>query len=117
MATKAQTLFDSYRNNNVTNTKLLVRDGPTDLFGYRVINTNAAIGYLQMFNSATTGAVTLGTTVPDAVIPVPATGASVVEAGQLPIDGFPLGLVIAATTTPGGSTALVSGVDVVLKVK
>ena len=52
--------------------------GPTDITLMELSNTTAAIAYLQIFWLAT-GAVTLGTTVPDVVIGLPANGGAVLK--------------------------------------
>ena len=83
----------------------------TLLVGYRVtvtevhaINTTASKGYVQLFDAATAGAVTLGTTVPFRVLTVPADDSADL---LLPTEGlvFDNGVVAAATTTATGSTA------------
>lgn len=91
-----------YQNNAVGNTKYLVAAGDITLTNYFIENPDAATkGYLQLFNKASTGAVTLGTTAPDMVIPLePKQKANL---AGIAIQ-FPLGLVIAATTTATGST-------------
>ena len=93
----------SYRDAAATNTKILVRAGQIDLSDLNVANGNASIIYVQLFDSATTAAVTLGTTVADKVLKV--------EASVQPFFFFPRsvrfgqGLVYALTTTASGSTA------------
>jgi hypothetical protein len=64
----AQTLF----TDTVTTTTVdTVSAASTIIYAIEIDNTaNAAISYLRMWNTA--GAVTNGTTVPDAVLPVPA---------------------------------------------
>lgn len=67
-------------------------------------NPNAAVSYIQIFDAASTDAVTVGTTTPTAVVPLPAsTPVNVVL--SMP---FRNGIVVAATTTPTGSTAPVT---------
>lgn len=85
----------------------LYRTGMADLHGWNIINTNAAVTYVQLFNAASVGAVTLGTTPPTFVIAV-AAGAGISDREFLNEENrlsFPLGLVAAATTTPTGNTA------------
>ena len=67
------------------------------------INTAGAASYLQLFDAATAGAVTVGTTVPDVVIKM-ASSDPVTE--PMPGDGveFHNGIVAAATTTATGNT-------------
>lgn len=62
-------------------------------------NPNAALTYVQVFD--TTGAVTLGTTVPTVVLPLP-----VSNSASLPLNAnFFKGIKLAATTTATGNTA------------
>lgn len=73
-------------------------------------NPNATVGYLQLFDVATAGAVTLGTTVPVLSYGIPPTSA----AGKtLSIVGtqFTTGIQAAATTTAKGLSALGAGMD------
>ena len=63
-------------------------------------NPNAAVSYLQFFD--TVGAVTLGTTMPKAVIAI----SSTLDGPRMPTPfNFVTGLKVAATTTATGSTA------------
>jgi len=50
-----------------------------NLGGYDIYNPNASVAYLQLFDVASATSVTLGTTVPDLVIGVPATSAARIE--------------------------------------
>ena len=52
--------------------------GPTDISIMELSNTTAAIAYLQIF-WVLAGSVTLGTTVPDVVIGLPANGGAVLK--------------------------------------
>jgi hypothetical protein len=68
-------------------------------------NPAAAVTYVQLFDSATAGAVTLGTTVPVLTFGVPTVGATTMSTGgDLGIKFFN-GIQIAATATPTGNTA------------
>ena len=89
---------------SVSSTVTLVQTGKLHLTAIRAINTTAAAAYLQIFDSATSTAISLGTTVPDWVVK---SGASDPSDG----DGFPTtgilienGLVVASTTTSTGAT-------------
>lgn len=78
--------------------------GSRRLYSYNIHNPNAAVAFVQMFNAASVGAVTLGTTPPTDWIAIPAGG---VIDGFWPISpAFNAGLVVAATTTPTGNTAV-----------
>lgn len=72
-------------------------------------NTNASQAYLQVFDVATAGGVTLGTTAPDLSIPIPATNSEgfVIPGGL----AFANGIQVAATTTATGSSALGTALD------
>jgi hypothetical protein len=90
-----------------TTTVRTVKTTPGSFKGYMVYNPNATVAYIQMFDTA--GAVTLGTTAPTFVIPIPATSG----ANVLTDDGITLsqGLKLACTTTATGSTAPSTGLD------
>lgn len=79
--------------------------------GGSFINLNSAPAYIQVFD--TTGAVTLGTTVPTYVQPIPANGTAAnglgfvfsISEGIIASNGIK----IAATTTPTGATTVSTG--------
>lgn len=87
-----------------------IKAAPGNIYGYLVENSNATKSYLQIFKTLAAN-VTLGTTVPDFVIFVPATGAADAFA-VVPILHSDVGLSMAATTTPTGNTAPGSGLMV-----
>lgn len=92
----------------------LVGAGFRRLYHWRVGNANAAMVYLQVFNAASTASVTLGTTNPVDIIPIPANS---VNDGYMPRSyAYPLGIVIAATTTPKGNTVVTTTLPVQLGV-
>jgi hypothetical protein len=94
----------------LTNTKTLIK-GSAGTYGgyYTVYNPNSSVAYVQIFDAASTGAVTLGTTVANGRITVPATSAANLEI----TNGVNManGIVIACTTTATGSTAPTTGLD------
>ena len=96
-----------------TTTVRVVKTVPGALNGYVIYNPNAVVSYVQCFDTA--DAVTLGTTVPSFVIPMPATAGANVLTDQ----GITLtkGLAIACTTTATGSTAPSTGLDILLAVQ
>lgn len=111
--------FSTPKNNSntaLTNTVVAVKSSAAgELGGYIVYNPNASVAYIQVFDVATAGGVTLGTTRPDMVIPVPASsGANLEFANGV---NFANGIQIAATTTDSGSTALGSGLTVTMVYK
>lgn len=75
---------------------------------YYCYNPNASVAYVQIFDIATTGGVTLGTTVPKWSIAIPATSAANLSRLGL---SFSSGIQVAATTTAKGSTATGSALD------
>ena len=81
--------------------------------GYMFINLNATAAYIQVFNLATSGAVTLGTTTPTFVVPLPANSTAANGAGaNLELtNGIAMstGIQVAATTTPTGATTVTTG--------
>lgn len=94
----------------LTNTKTLIKNAAGTFGGYlTVYNPNATVAYVQIFDVAATASVTLGTTVADARIIVPATSAANMEV----TNGVNManGIVIACTTTATGSTAPGAGLD------
>ena len=111
--------FSTPKNNSntaLTNTVVAVKaSAAAELGGYIVYNPNASVAYIQVFDVATAGGVTLGTTRPDMVIPVPPTsGANLEFANGV---SFANGIQIAATTTDSGSTALGTGLTVTMVYK
>jgi hypothetical protein len=94
--------------------KALVKAGSTRLVTYNIHNPNAAVAFVQLLNSAAAATPVLGTTVPLAWFAVPAGG--VLDGAWATSEPFNLGLVIAATTTPTGSTLVAAGLAVSLQV-
>ncbi len=94
----------------VTATATLLRTGYVSLNAMEIDNPNAAIIFVQLFDAATAGAVSLGVTVPVQSYQVPVGGAGNALVSRL-IDysngplRFGLGCVYAVTTTRTGSTA------------
>jgi hypothetical protein len=90
----------------------LVRAGNTRIFSYNIQNPNAAAVFLQFFNAASVGAVTLGTTTPTDWLAIPPSGVLDGFWGYSPM--YPAGVVVAATTTPNGATLATTGLPVSL---
>ncbi len=92
-------------------TVLLVGDtvagAPINPIYYNIANPNGVIAYIQFFDAASTGAVTLGTTAPTFWIAAAALGGVTDSVAGLAYP-FKRGIVVAATTTPTGATALTS---------
>lgn len=93
--------------------KVQGNEQPLTVDGWDIMNTTAAIAYIQVFD-ATAANVNLGTTVADYIIPIPANGraTAMLEAGSndmAPVAGsqritHAKGCTIAATTTRTGNT-------------
>lgn len=90
-------------SNTPLTTKAAVKGSAGQLGGYIIYNPNASVAYVQVFDAATTGAVTLGTTRPDMVIPIPASSGANLEIGKGA--AFASGIVVAATTADSNATA------------
>lgn len=95
-----------YKNNG-TSTLSQVKATGGQIYWLHVINLKASVLYLQMFNLAS-ASVTLGTTTPDLVFPIPTQGDTNGAGFSLSVpNGIAMGTGIswAITTTKGGSTA------------
>lgn len=90
----------------LTATAVLVQTGPCALEALWAVNEAAAESFIQFFDAAQVGDVTVGTTANRFALPLPASGGGVVP---LPSKiNFQKGLVAASTTTASGnSTATV----------
>jgi hypothetical protein len=75
--------------------------------GYYIYNPNSSAAYVQIFDVS--GTVTLGTTVPDLCLAIPATSAANIEFNQGV--NFANAIKLAATTTCTGSTGPSTGLD------
>jgi hypothetical protein len=85
---------------------VLVRSGPHTLHGFQLENpAGGAEVFLQFFDAASSGAVTVGTTAPLWSIMVPTLDGMIIPPQELPIESFALGIVIAATATRTGAGA------------
>ena len=91
----------------------LVSSGPNNIKWIVVVNSTAAIAFVQLFNAIS--GVTLGTTKPDMELEV-GIGATVSIA--FPVDGclFNIGIIAASTTAEAGAVATAVGVEVFLGV-
>jgi len=99
---------------SLTSTKQAVKASAGMLYGYEIVNNGSAECYIQVFNK-TTANVTVGTTAPDFVIPVPAPSSGTNGAGIVhDIDkgvAFSTAITIACTTTRTGSTSATCDVN------
>lgn len=90
---------------SVNATKQQVKGSAGQVYGWSILNTTSAIAYCQVFNLAS-ASVTVGTTTPDYVIPIPAngtTGAGNNMLGEIGI-AHGTGITVCCTTTRTGST-------------
>lgn len=89
---------------------VLVGAGPLGIANFFIYNNDSAAGFVQFFNAAAIGDVTLGSTTPDFVVGIAATSWA---QGQMcfPIM-FTLGIVMAFATTSTGSGATGSTAEV-----
>ena len=106
----AQVGGTSYSNAALDETAVQVVAGPVLLFNIMGYNSGGTVSFLQFFD-APLADVTVGTTTPDFIIPLPASG-GYDSALTLP-ESFPHGIVIACTATPTGNGA--PGADAVVK--
>lgn len=90
-----------YFNDSVAGTKATAKAARAMVHAIKLVNTTAAAAYLQMFDKAAAD-VTVGTTPADFTIPL-AASESLTLPLHLPLE-FVLGIVLAGTTTAGGST-------------
>ena len=90
-------------SNSVAGTAVLLIGHRVTLTQVHGINTTGAAAYVQLFDAATAGAVTPGTTVPDHVLTM-AASASAIDVFSSDGYVFELGVVAVATTTNTGST-------------
>lgn len=89
-------------SSQVTTVEDVWTQGPITIHTFVVFNTTASTAYIQMFR-APAGRVSLGDTVADIIVPVPASSGAVIPVG----DGWFIGgtgLSLGATTTRTGST-------------
>lgn len=97
----------------LSNTLVQAKVGTCIVCGYNFSNSNTGTVFVQFFDSATTSGITLGTTPPKFSLAIPA-GGGVTDGLQTFGPGFTEGVVIAATTTAGGSTAPATAIPITL---
>jgi hypothetical protein len=89
-----------YRNTALSNTKLTVVAAPANLYGWMVFNASTDAAYIKVWNNVI-ASVTVGTTVPDFIIHIPAgTALDIGKTLEHSSDSFKYcsaGIVIAAT--------------------
>jgi hypothetical protein len=95
----------------------LIKGGGVRLVAFNASHIDAVDTFIQLFDTAATADVTLGGTVPDVVLSIPAGDATLRGHIYEPIGGpngvnFQNGLVAAVTTTADGNTAVTTAIDV-----
>lgn len=93
--------------------KTTVKAGHWHLHGWTIVNQTGAEAFVQVFDKLLAD-VNLGTTVPDYVIPIPASSGAVEPFSPAGFE-HTIGIVIACTTTPGGAAA--AACDVLMYVR
>lgn len=89
---------------NASGAKTLIKGSAGNLFGMFFQNNTAVASFIQFFDAATVGAVTLGTTAPVWAAPIPASGILLIPVGHFALKNFASGIVFAATSTLQGAT-------------
>ncbi len=94
--------FGQYRNTALTATKAVIKASSCNLYGFNLVNSNTVPIYVKFYNG-TSASVTVGTTVPTAVIEIPAgdgttPGCVVLAPGSISYRFVSMGLVVAAVT-------------------
>lgn len=104
-------LFTPVLLNGLSTTVTSVKSNAQGKLGYTYCyNPNASVAYIQIFDAATPGAVTLGSTTPKMSLGVPATASSGLGPALIGTQ-FLLGIQVAVTTTATGSTAPGTAMD------
>lgn len=88
--------------------KTLIVSGSANV-SFQIFNNDASKRYVQMFNAAATDDVTLGTTTPQNVMVLPASGGNTWDSTWRSY--FEKGCVIAVTTARGNSTLATAAAD------
>lgn len=96
---------------NLAGTVQVVKAGPGVVTGLEIVNNQAAIIFVQIFDKVAAG-VTLGTDTPDLEYTVPASSSLNVEIGDDNGVNFNTAISIASTTTEAGATGSAAGVQV-----
>lgn len=99
--------LSTYRNSALQATKQAVTTTKARLYGLHVYNPNATDAFLQLYDAAS-AAVTVGTTTPTATFWIPALSGLDDQNFTIPTE-YNTAIVVAATTTIGGSTNPTTG--------
>lgn len=99
--------------NGLSTTVISVKTAAGELGSYQCMNQSGAVAYVQVFDAANSGSVTLGSSTPVLSLGLPA-ASSLPGGGNLEWSNgihFATGIQVAATTTATGSTAPSTAVD------
>ena len=99
--------LSTYRNAALQATKQAVSTAKTRLYGLHVYNPNSTDAFLQLYDALVAN-VTVGTTTPTATFWIPALSGLDDQTFTVP-EEYNTALVVAATTTVGGSTNPTTG--------
>ena len=97
---------------SVTETPVQVFVGRGNLYGLLIEENGGADVFVQVFDAASTGDVTVGTTAPDFTFRVAANATFGKDVNDSPLHFFAKGCVIAVTSTRTGSGAPAAGATV-----
>jgi hypothetical protein len=99
--------------------KTQIHTGRVRLTAFNASHIDAVDTFIQLFDAASTGDVTLGTTTPNAVLSLPAGNGTLRSHVYEPLGGqdgmgvaFTLGMVAAVTTTVSGNTAVTTAIPI-----
>lgn len=97
-------------NNRDVGAKAAVKAAATILYSITITNAQAAVAFIQLFNVALAG-VTLGTTVPDFEVSIPANSSLTLSWMDRGLN-FSTALTVGSTTTEKGATGSAAGVQI-----
>lgn len=103
--------YDKYTFGALVGTVQTIKGTAANLGGWYLFNPANTVCYVQIFDVLAATAVTLGTTVPDLSLGIPAGSAANIPASRPGIN-FVNGIKIASTTTRDGATPCGTGTDV-----
>ena len=95
----------TFRDPALSTTAVAVKASAGSVVGYNIFNPGSALAYVHFYDVAQ-GSVTVGTTVPKLSLPLPSNSSATVgiDSKQASVP-YSTAITVAASTTPGGSTA------------
>lgn len=97
--------FQFYFNAALDEVGAVVKAAKGNLYTVIAENANATACYLQFFDAASLGAVTIGTTVPTWTVRLHGNSTIQLDRGEFPLRYFKTGIVVAATAGRTNNTA------------